>query len=315
MNDRLQFWLQNQCWPRDPIGYIYLARVVNQIGKATFGKKWSAADPGTELPRLLPSKRGATVGDRIRAHRLIASQFPKRPTLRLTGPLLQGVPGFSDDEWTAAQTTAADLQRKAIPACRRFSTVRETIIRECEAGPLTAVYRAHDGIMQEVPRQHWNGNNLENRFVTCVYNPRDPFSVGFAGDGFLEIFITADSLKTILQGLARSESQGSAITDQQDGDVSKFYEIPATTPKGGIVARAHKLLLAKFPNRQWPVHISAEQVAQDLSKSHPPGSKPEIFTRDAVLRAAGRKTIGVPNVGQICVDWASWASGWAFGSV
>jgi hypothetical protein len=235
---------------------------------------------------LLPSKRAATVGDRIRAHRLIASQFSRRPTLRMTGPLLQGVPGFSDDEWTAAQTIAEDLQGKAIPACRRFLTVRETIIRECEAGQLTAAYRAHDGSMQEVPQQHWNGNNHENRFVACVYNPRDPFSIYFAGGGFSPIFITAHSLMTILQRPAR---RGSAAIDEQAGDADKCYEIPAAAPKGGIVARAHKLLLAKFPNRQWPVHISAEQVAQDLSKSHLPGSKSEIFTREAVLRAAGRK--------------------------
>ena len=121
MNDRLRFWLQHQRWPRDPVGYIYLARAVNQIGKATYENDWSEADPGTELPGLLPSKRAATVGDKIRAHRLIASQLPRRPTVRMTGPLLQGVPGFSDDEWTAAQTIAADLQGKAILACRRLS--------------------------------------------------------------------------------------------------------------------------------------------------------------------------------------------------
>jgi hypothetical protein len=289
MNDRLQFWL-HQRWPRDPAGYIFLARVVNQIGKATFGNEWSGADPGTVLPRSLPSKGSATVGEKIWAHDLIESQFPKRPIRKMTGPLwARSVPDFSVDEWKAAQAIAADLRRKAIPACRRFLTVRETIICECEAGQLTAAYRAHDGSMQEVPRQHWNGTNLENRFVTCMYNPRDPFSIGFAGNRFLAIFITADSLKTILQRPAGSESQGSAAMDEQDGGAGKFYEIPAATSRGGIVARAHKLLLAKFPNRRWPVHISAEQVAQELSKSHPPGSKPEIFTREAVLRAAGRK--------------------------
>jgi hypothetical protein len=290
MNDRLQFWSENQSWPRDPVGYIYLARAVNQIGKATFGNEWSGADPGTKLPQLLPSKGSATVWEKIRAHDLIESQFPNRPTRKMTGPLwARSAPDFSDDEWTAAQAIVADLQCKAIPSCRRFSKVRETIIRECEAGQLTAAYRAHDGSMQEVPRQHWNGNNLENRFVICLYNPGDPFSIGFSGDRFLEIFVTSNSLKTILQRLARGESQDSSATEEQDGDARKFYEIPAAAPKGGIVARAHKLLLAKFPNRQWPVHISAEQVAKDLSNSRLPGSKPEIFTREAVLRAAGRK--------------------------
>ena len=289
MNDGLHFWLQGQPWPRDPAGYIFLARAVNQIGKAIYGIKWSGCEPGTSLPRLLPSKHSAGEGAKIRAHDLIASQFPERPILRMTSPVWQSVPDFSDDQWKAAQKIAADLQREAIPACRRFSTVRETIIRECEARQLVAAYRGHDGRMLEVPPQHWNGDNLENRFVICRYNPRDPFSIGIAGEGFLPIFTTGDSLKIILQRHARTEVQGSAATSEQDRDAGKFHEIPAVAPKGGVVGRTHKLLLAKFPDRKWPAHISAEQLAQDLRKMHLPGSKPELISRDAVLRAACRK--------------------------
>jgi hypothetical protein len=40
----LKFWARPHEWPRDPSGYVFLARAVEKIGRARFGDKWTGEE-------------------------------------------------------------------------------------------------------------------------------------------------------------------------------------------------------------------------------------------------------------------------------
>src|SRR5918993_743170 len=50
-DDRCKFWLSVGNWPRDPSGYVFLARAVHEIGKAMFPNEWTGREPTTPVPR------------------------------------------------------------------------------------------------------------------------------------------------------------------------------------------------------------------------------------------------------------------------
>jgi hypothetical protein len=60
----LGFWSKPETWPHDPDGYVFLARAVDEIGKAMFGHHWTGKEWTSELtPGMDPSliARRATV--------------------------------------------------------------------------------------------------------------------------------------------------------------------------------------------------------------------------------------------------------------
>ena len=48
------FWARPHLWPRDPFGYVFLARAVQAIGKACFGDKWTGEEVTTAFVKLPP---------------------------------------------------------------------------------------------------------------------------------------------------------------------------------------------------------------------------------------------------------------------
>src|SRR4051794_23381094 len=50
IDDRCKFWMSSGGWPWDPTGYVFLARAVQEIGKAMYGAEWTGAEPCTPIP-------------------------------------------------------------------------------------------------------------------------------------------------------------------------------------------------------------------------------------------------------------------------
>ena|SRR5215831_7842144 len=44
----LEFWAKPHAWPRDPLGYVFLARAVEEVGRALFGEHWTAKEVTTD---------------------------------------------------------------------------------------------------------------------------------------------------------------------------------------------------------------------------------------------------------------------------
>lgn len=78
-------WYRPAHGPRDPDGYVFILRALDQMGREMFGVEWTGREPLTSLPHRLPVKRPAT---------------PSAPDLNRVELLLASVPG-----WKAQSTT------------------------------------------------------------------------------------------------------------------------------------------------------------------------------------------------------------------
>jgi hypothetical protein len=67
----LDFWGQPQTWPRDPLGYVFLARAVDLIGRANFGDAWNGKEVTTACIPSLPVLWEASNLDKYRVHQIL----------------------------------------------------------------------------------------------------------------------------------------------------------------------------------------------------------------------------------------------------
>ena len=57
-------------WPRDPKGFVFLARAVERLGKAIFGNHWDGTEQSAKLLLPLPAfgSHAPSREDRVTAH-------------------------------------------------------------------------------------------------------------------------------------------------------------------------------------------------------------------------------------------------------
>jgi hypothetical protein len=161
MDSRVKFWTIREGWPRDTASHVFLGNAVNEIGKALFGSEWNGAEPCVES----------------------LFSWPKGKLKRF---------GITNEQ------VASDHAAKR-SALERFSRVQDQIIQFAETEKLiTALRPDAGGDPVAIHRSFWNSERLSVRFYRCQMNPRDPFAVGVAGDGYCWIFVTRESLQDCL---------------------------------------------------------------------------------------------------------------------
>ena len=57
-------WVYRSFWPEDRVGYVFLARAIERVGKACFGENWTA--PETELSAARPSPDTQNASSRLK---------------------------------------------------------------------------------------------------------------------------------------------------------------------------------------------------------------------------------------------------------
>ena len=199
------FWLAPSQWPRDPSGFVFLARAVHEIGQTIMKDEWTGSEPTTEHIPCLPTTFGLgqyppPPHHLERAHRLLMKH---RPEFNRT-PLEWGKWGppsitFSDEEWEAAVELSKQEEQQTLPYVQRFLAVQHKIVEQCEAGKLISFYRWDaTGRMFPISREWWNTDLWQFRFIKCEINPKEPMSTAFDGYNFCSIFLTRDSLDLFL---------------------------------------------------------------------------------------------------------------------
>src|SRR5437660_6461164 len=124
------FWEYPADWPRDPPGYVFLARAFDEIGRVAHGERWIYAEPAE----------------------------PEEP------------PDDCDDaEWDAYERADEQYEKTREQAKADFRNMRECLARmiaqQCEIGNLvTAARPKRGGEMTELGRHHWNIDDLRRRF-------------------------------------------------------------------------------------------------------------------------------------------------------
>lgn len=200
----MEFWFDSSQWPRDPSGFVFLARAVHEIGRTIMKDEWTGSEPTTEFTPHLPFFARFT--NSIGSERANSLLMKYRPLLNHT-PIKWAKWGphpmtFSVEEWNAA----VELSKDVLPYVLRFLAVQSEIVQQCEAGDLASFYRWDTtGQMLPIPREWWNTDRWQPRFAMCRINPRDPMSIGIAGDNFCWIFLQRSSLDLFLAS-RRSDS-------------------------------------------------------------------------------------------------------------
>jgi hypothetical protein len=242
----LPFWAKRSAWPHDPAGYVFLARALDEIGRAKFGNEWTGKESITESVSLLPLiPELARPYEKEQAHKALVT---KRPEFQRQ-PVRYGRYGpakimFTSEEWAAARATVQHEHDTRLPALQRLAAVQKEIVKRCEAGELVSAIRpVAGGAMREVPRDWWNTEKWHSRFVMCQLNPRKPFELGIAGDNYCWIFVTRQSLDAYLR------SRASAMrTTTVGGETAAMAELARMLRENENLGRdeARRICVSKF---------------------------------------------------------------------
>lgn len=130
-------------WPRDPHGYILLARLVEKIG-AAMHSDYTGEEATTKEIDLLPrSLKDATSFHRQMADILLTQ---RRSDLWIIDFLNgRGDREFSDEDWKAACKLAQNLHDQRRPALDRLQATQSEIVKRNEAGDLDLKIRSRTG--------------------------------------------------------------------------------------------------------------------------------------------------------------------------
>jgi hypothetical protein len=211
----LEFWARPHTWPHDSHGYVFLARAIEEIGRAMFGQDWTGEEVTTEHVRRLPHQWQATPGDASYARAILmtvpehAKQLPApKPVLppslnnlsrQPPRPVIVQPDSFTKEQWLAAQAAVRRQQEERAPALQRLSQVQLNIVKRCESAELISATRPTvGGGMTLIPSEWWNTENWHNRFHMCQLNPSDRFGIGSTGQNHCWIFLTRESLEKFL---------------------------------------------------------------------------------------------------------------------
>lgn len=229
MDDRFQFWKNSASWPDDAYGFVFLARAIERIGKATYVDEWTGSEPFTAPPIETPQDliaRGLAGAAYQRAKEdylrelstLIASTDPSKLTWKVETfdvmlPLrtARSSPISPDDRIGTRQVLSDEAvlygkslipeeNRKRNESKARWARVLGLVkdaLRDGKLGYVTLP--THGGAFSAPqPKEWWNVPSIENRLTMCRMNPAAPYSSGFSGNGYEHIFVDGADLGRLL---------------------------------------------------------------------------------------------------------------------
>jgi hypothetical protein len=160
-------------WPRDPHGYIFLARLVEKIG-AALHSDWTGEEATTKEIYPLPhSLKDATYFDRQAADILLTQ--PRSDLWIIDFLAGHGDREFSDKDWKTACRLAQNLHDQRRPALDRLQVTQSEIIRKNEAGELELkIQSTNSDPWQNFQTDWWNTENWKSRFDRCRIDPEYP---------------------------------------------------------------------------------------------------------------------------------------------
>lgn len=276
MDDQFQFWKNTVSWPDDAYGFVFLARAIQRIGKATFAGEWTDAEPFAapliETPQSM-IQRGVPALAALEAYRkqlsaLIASSDPSKlswkvETYRVRPPLQplrtardnprSAVPSddgvrtrqvLSDEAVKYGEGLIPEENRKRNEAKARWARVLclvKDALRDGKLGYVTLP--THGGAFSAPqPKEWWNVPNIGNRIAMCQMNPNAPYSSGFAGNGYEHIFVKGADLERLLPEPPKPKTSADvkAIEDR----AAAIYDRIKAERGGNIPGRIHEAACA-----------------------------------------------------------------------
>lgn len=211
---RQAFWQHPEFWPADTDTHMFLARVIDLVGKTIHGPEWLGEEPAVIRVQSLPSDYTTDVSqfDKVRACRYLY-QFDEgyRSRCPSYAEVLDKWPIPTADEWSRAGAGIAQIVEESRARAGRFWDICHRLSLTFKRGHIQTALRPVAGgkIVPQDPAL-WNTENYWGRFECCRVDLSDPFSglPQFQGGHFL--FVERESLFAALTKPEEPASQQSA---------------------------------------------------------------------------------------------------------
>jgi hypothetical protein len=176
-------WEDPAEWPRDPPGYVFLARAFDETARAVHGERWI--------------------------------QHVKEPDEPEEPPDDCDDDDTAWDEWDRACDQAqAEFQGLQAKLADMKARVARMIAEQCELGPLGTVARPkRGGEMTALGGHHWNIDDLRRRFFRCEMSLDQPFASHRVSRNDCWIYVRRDDLDRFLMTQSRMAHHPSAVTN------------------------------------------------------------------------------------------------------
>lgn len=219
MDHSQAFWLEDDRWPKDNLGFTFLARAVHQVGKALF-PEWSGNEPRARLTRPLWPWWAADLENRQAADaELLAfdDDYESRPiyapasqnglrSLSSLGALPTLIDfNMTEEQYQRAAEHIAKRNTRLAPEVERFEAAQAFVAEHAVTGDLRCCTRARKGgDFIPLATSCWNTEpaRYAKWFAFCGVHPDQPFDGGPRDF----IFVEQAGLSRVLE--ARTSSDG-----------------------------------------------------------------------------------------------------------
>ena len=218
-------------WPREPAGYVFLARAVEQIGDVLH-KDWTGAEVIAIEP-LPRSRKEASQTNLFDAEKLLQHHRPD-----LKRPAVIGSNEFSQKHWKIAYDLAQSLR----PALDRLHDTQLEIVRKNEAGELDLKTRSiNGGPWRDFQTEWWGFESWRSYFDRCRIDPEYPNGNRPSWnreDNDHWIFATLRSVEKVLKRLAKDREKPASNSAGSASEIPTFVsnyikDNPTTASQSG----------------------------------------------------------------------------------
>jgi hypothetical protein len=220
-------------WPREPTGYVFLAHVVEKIGRALHGDDWTGEEATTEDIKPLPRNlKDALYVDRQRADILLSKH--RRDLKRPDFVIGHGAHEFTGHHWKIARELAQRLHDQGRAPLRRLEATHSEIARKNEAGELDLKIRpTNGGPWRDFQTEWWGIKNWRSHFDSSRIDPDCPNGdrPSWKPDNDHWIFATSRSVeRLVLKQLGETKLQPhpKPTSEAEFADFMETYEGPRT---------------------------------------------------------------------------------------
>ncbi|MBB2678670.1 UNVERIFIED_ORG: hypothetical protein M2312_002174 [Rhizobium esperanzae] len=229
MQSSWKFWANENEWPDDAYGYVFLARALRAAGKALY-PDWTGNEPLTPEPmldlwldiggmKLLQTPDMVRQSTRDEVRRLLSTHAPEKLDIQESWVKQLGPSRTAKDalktpsdhkrlEWSftaqswkdGADVVKRENERRQA-ALDRYIGAQNFLKVAMRDGKLKFVLLPLRGgrFSDSMPAEWWNVKNIGQRFHWCQMDPRDAYNEkAVGGEGFQSIFVCGEQLGPLL---------------------------------------------------------------------------------------------------------------------
>ena len=207
-----KFWLSSGEWPSDPPGWLFLGRACKILGNAKFDG-WGSS--GFFTCEVLTSSISSMLSAAIAIPRSLHTNSAGRKATPVD------------------QAKLSELQVSLADNLSKKGAVIQEMRAWAEGPPFlrTGTRPRAGGAVVPVDPVFWSNQRIENWFTVCQMNPREPYSVAFAGEGFQHIFVDREQFMALVRVKVEGSSSNADMIASGLREATPDDPAPSVEPK------------------------------------------------------------------------------------